>query len=256
MVQLNQEKLRKDYINWLNDRLSIKDLDGVFEITSPFLDINNDRMQIYVVPEQNRMKLSDDGTIITELKMSGCDVTSTKHREKILTLILNKFGVSRDSDELFVYATSDNYAQRKHFLLQAMLAVNDMFMTSRHHVKNIFLEEVEQFLMQNDIRYNDDISFIGKSGFTHNFDFAIPHYKNIPERIIKVINNPNRNMTESAIFSWNETRDLRKYNSVLYAFLNDREQNVSENITNAFSEYGIKTVKWSKRKEIIKELSA
>lgn len=47
--------------------------------------------------------------------------------------------------------------------------------------------------MQNDIRYNDDVSFIGKSGFTHNFDFTIPHYKNISQRIIKVVNNPNRN---------------------------------------------------------------
>lgn len=249
-------KLREVYINWLNDRLSIKDLDGVFEITSPFLDINNDRMQIYVMPEDRQLKLSDDGSVITELRMSGCDVLSTDRRKNILAFILSKFGVKRKNDELFVYANYDNYAQRKHFLLQAMLSVNDMFMTSSQHVTHIFLEEVEQFLEQHGIRYNEGMSVIGKSGFTHNFDFAIPHFKHIPERMIKVINNPQRNIAESMIFSWNETRAMRKHQSVLYAFLNDQEQTVSEYITNALREYDIKPVEWSKREKVIRELSA
>lgn len=253
---LNQDQLRKSYINWLNERLSIKDLQGVFEITSPFLDINNDRLQVYVIPEGKQIKLSDDSSIITELKMAGIDVLGTKNREKTLSFILNKFGVQRSGEELFVYSTPDDYAQKKHFLLQSMIAVNDMFMTSRTHVTNIFMEEVEQFLIENEIRYNDNISFIGKSGFTHNFDFAIPHYKEIPERIIKVINNPNRNIAQSLIFSWNEARDQRKHRSVLYAFLNDREQKVGSNLLNAFNEYDIKSVQWSKRVEVIKELSA
>lgn len=256
MIQLNQEQLKKDYLNWLNNRIKIENLDGVFEITSPFLDKNNDRLQIYVVPENNHLKLSDDSSIITELQMSGCDVFGTDYRMKMLSLILNKFGVQRDESELYIYATEDDYAQKKHFLLQAMLSVNDMFLTSRPHVVNIFLEEVAQFLEQNNIRFNDDVSFVGKSGFTHSFDFAIPRYHDIPERIIKAINNPNRSTAESLLFSWNETRDMRRSESVLYAFLNDQDHAISENIKSAFSKYDIKTVTWSNRKQVVDELSA
>lgn len=256
MIQLNQDQLRKNYIDWLNHRMTIEVLDGVFEITSPFLDVNNDRMQIYVVPDGNKMKLSDDSSIITELKISGCDIYGTEHRQRILSFILNKFGIQRKDDELFVYATLENYPQKKHFLLQAMLTVNDMFMTSRSHVTNIFLEEVENFLVENDIRYTDDISFVGKSGFTHSFDFVISKYRNIPERIIKAINNPNRSTAESLILSWNETRNMRKSKPVLYAFLNDTNQQISNHIINAFNEYEIETVTWSKRDKIIDELSA
>lgn len=57
-----------------------------------------------------------------------------------------------------------------------------------------------------------------------------------------MINNPNRNMAESVIFSWNETRETRKHKSVLYAILNDCEQNVSQHITNAFREFDIKMI--------------
>jgi len=189
MPQLNQGQLKTAYMNWLNERITIHDLDGVFQITSPFLDVNNDRLQIYVIPEGDSLKLSDDGHVINELEISGCSIFDSKKRIEILTFILNKFGVERNGNELFIRATIDTYAQKKHFLLQAMLSANDMFMTTRSNVGGIFSEEVEKFLLEKDIRYSDNISFIGKSGFTHNYDFVIPKYRNTPERMIKAINN-------------------------------------------------------------------
>lgn len=255
MPQLNQGQLKTAYMNWLNERITIHDLDGVFQITSPFLDVNNDRLQIYVIPEGDSLKLSDDGHVINELEMSGCSIFDSKKRIEILTFILNKFGVERNGNELFIRATIDTYAQKKHFLLQVMLSTNDMFMTTRSNVGGIFLEEVEKFLLEKDIRYSDNISFIGKSGFTHNYDFVIPKYRNTPERMIKAINNPTRSTAESLLLSWGETRETRKSKTVLYAFLND-EHEISDTIMNAFHQYDIKPVQWSAREGFINELSA
>ena len=178
-------------------------------------------MQIYVIPDGDTLTLSDDGYIIDELQMSGCDVFSSNRRKEILDSILNKFGVKRENEELFVKATLKDFPQKKHFLLQAMLSVNDMFMTTRDNVTSIFIEEVETFLYQHDIRFTDNISFVGKSGFTHNFDFVIPKYKNTPDRVIKAINNPTREKAESLLFSWDDTKENRKSETILYAFLND-----------------------------------
>lgn len=256
MPKINQDQLKKSYIDWLNSRITIEDLDGVYQITSPYLDVNNDRLQLYVSKEGDVLKLSDDGQVINELEMTGCNISRSKKRMEILSFILNKFGVKQNGDELFIYATMGNYAQRKHFLLQAMLSVNDMFMTTRANVTSIFLKEVERFLVENEIRFSDNISFIGKSGFTHNFDFVIPKFREIPERIIKVINNPRRDTAESLIFAWNETRETRKSKAVMYAFLNDENKSIGDTITSAFNQYNIKPIPWSQSGQYIDELIA
>jgi len=256
MPKINQDQLIESYIEWLHSRISIEDLDGIYQITSPYLDVNNDRLQIYVSNEGDILKLSDDGQVINELEMSGCHISNSKKRMEILNFILNKFGVKKNGDELFIHATLDNFAQKKHSLLQAMLSVNDMFMTTRANVTSVFLEEVENFLNENDIRFSDNVSFIGKSGFTHNFDFVIPKYRKVPERIIKVINNPRRDTAESLIFSWNETKETRKSDAVMYAFLNDENKSVSDSLISAFKQYEIKTVQWSMKDQYLHELTA
>lgn len=256
MSLINQDQLKTSYLNWLNERITIKDVNGVFQITTPLLDRNNDRMQIYVIPDGDSLTLSDDGHIIDELQMSGCDVFSSNRRKEILDSILNKFGVKRDNEELFVKATLKDFPQKKHFLLQAMLSVNDMFMTTRDNVMSIFIEEVETFLYQHDIRFTDNISFVGKSGFTHNFDFVIPKYRNTPDRVIKAINNPTREKAESLLFSWDDTKENRKSETVLYAFLNDSEKKISNNILSAFAQYDVKPIPWTNKEQYLKELSA
>lgn len=256
MTLINQDQLKTSYLNWLNQKITIKDLNGVFQITSPLIDRNNDRLQIYAIPNGDSLKLSDDGYIIDELQMSGCDVFSSGRRKEILDFILNKFGVKRKDEELFINATLEDFPQKKHFLLQAMLCVNDMFMTTRDNVTSIFLEEVENFLLTNEIRYSENISFIGKSGFTHNFDFIIPKYKKSPERIIKAINNPTRDKAESLLFSWDDTRNTRKNEAVLYAFLNDTDKKISKTILSAFAQYDVHPIPWTKKDHYIKELSA
>jgi len=256
MTWLNQDQLKKSYIDWLKERISIDDLDGVLQITSPYLDVNNDRLQIYVINEKDAIKLSDGGHVINELEMLGCYIANSKRRQSLFKLILNKFGVQQLGNELFVYANLENFAQKKHFLLQAMLSVNDMFMTTRENVTSIFLEEVERFLTSHDIRFSDNIAFTGKSGFTHNFDFVIPKYGKAPERIIKAINNPQRDTAQSLIFSWNETKETRKSKAIMYAFLNDDERTVSNTVITAFEQYGIKTVRWSDKNQYIEELTA
>jgi hypothetical protein len=256
MAMVNHDYLKTAYMNWLKEKVTFKDINGILQITSPLLDRNNDRMQIYVIPDGDTLILSDDGQIINELQMSGCDIFSSNKRKEILDGILNKFGVKRDKEELFVKATINDFPQKKHFLLQAMLSVNDMFMTSRESITSIFLEEVEIFLAKNDVRYSENVSFVGKSGFTHNYDFIISKYKQAPERIIKAINNPTRDKAETLLFSWDDIRETRKSEAVLYAFLNDNDKKINKSILSAFAEYDVKPILWTQKENFIRELSA
>jgi hypothetical protein len=111
-------------------------------------------------------------------------------------------------------------------LIQAMMTVNDMFMTSRDHVQSIFLEEVDQFLFENDIRVTENISFTGKSGFPQTFHFVIPRSRQHPERLLHALN-----------------------------ILNDSEKPIRTGIINALHEYDVQPILWSSRKSYIKELT-
>ena len=59
------------YLAWLRDRISVAEIDGVCEITTPFLDRHNDQLQIYVEREGDRLRLTDDGYVIGDLQSSG-----------------------------------------------------------------------------------------------------------------------------------------------------------------------------------------
>lgn len=252
------DQLISSYTEWFKQNISASKLnDGIIEITSPFMDRHNDFLQIYAIVENNKIRLTDDGYIINDLTMSGCPVDNTARRKEILQSILNGHGVKRsDRDELYVEATFDNFPQRKHMLLQAMMAVNDMFMTSHTNVSTIFFEEVENFFIENGIRYTDSISLTGKSGLTHTYDFVINGFKNTPDRLISTINNPNQDRAKIEIFGWNEIKDTRRKPTSLYVFLNDKNKEVASDIIAAFNEYEIISVLWSKRRQYIAELSA
>jgi hypothetical protein len=100
------------------------------EITTPFLDRHNDYLQVYVKKENSRYTLTDDGYIIDDLEQCGCHVDPFK-RQEILKRILNGFNVQQDNNALITYATDENFAVRKHSLIQAMLAVM-IFFTGHH----------------------------------------------------------------------------------------------------------------------------
>ena len=166
----------ESYVNWLKTSIHQKELNGYYEITTPFLDRHNDHLQIYVKQNGDKYILTDDGYILSDLMMSGCDIHSP-NRQNILQTILNSLRIKNEGDSLIIEARAENFPQKKHLLLQAMVSVNDMFMTAQPRVANLFLEDVEQFLDLKEIRFTPLVQFTGKSGFIHNFDFVIPASK-------------------------------------------------------------------------------
>ena len=121
------ESLVKQYSDWLKDKTILRSIDDQWvQITTPFLDRHNDCLQIYAKREREGFLLTDDGYIINDLINSGCDLKSHK-RPELLKITLNGFGVHLEGDQLIIYSSSDDFSLKKHNLIQAMLAVNDLF---------------------------------------------------------------------------------------------------------------------------------
>lgn len=250
------QQLLDQYWAWLKDKTKLREVGGEWvEITTPHLDRHNDYLQIYARRMNGNLVLTDDGYIIGDLIRGGCRLDSPK-RQALLNMTLAGFGVQLVEGRLEVRASPENFALRKHNLLQAMLAVNDLFYLAIPMVASLFYEDVVLWLEASDIRFTPNVKFTGKSGYDHLFDFVIPKSRKQPERILHTITRPSKDTAEAAAFKWIDTRDVRSSDSRAYALLNDQEQGVPQGVVDALGSYDIRPVIWSAREQVREELAA
>ena len=254
---MNEEiqKLIDQYHTWLKDKTVLRQLGDWTEITTPYIDRHNDYIQVYAKSDNGNFVLTDDSYTIEDLISSGCELDKPR-RKALLKTTLNGFGVQLEGRALSVRATRANFPSRKHNLLQAMLAVNDMFYLARPMVASLFYEDVTSWLDLSEIRYIPKVKLTGITGFDYVFDFAIPKSKAQPERIMQAINHPNRESATKFMMGWHDTREARPIDTRAYAFLNDMEHEPPELVIDAFKSYDIRPILWSMREQVKPELSA
>lgn len=257
-MPFNYQDIIDAYVGWIKDNSSLRLIeDGRFcEITTPFLDRHNDHLEIYGTKKDNAIFLTDDGNTLSDLEMSGVLLSSPK-REKIFRTIVNGFGVRvGEKGELYVEGNVNGIGQKKHQLLQAILAVNDMFTLSQETVYSLFKEDVEMLFKSYGLVYSKDIKLIGKSGFDQNIDFLIPRSTNKPERLIRTINNPKKDNVMATIFAFNDIAAIREEVTSPYVIYNDTTDSlISQDSLEALSHYSIKTIPWSQREKCKEELA-
>jgi hypothetical protein len=255
MNTIDYDALIDRYLAWLKEKMCVQDVDGTCEITTPFLDRHNDSLQIYVKPVDAGLLLTDDGHVLRDLQLSGLEFNSER-RKKELQAILNGFGVQQIGDELTVEASEEDFGRKKHNMVQAMLSVGDLASIAPAVVASLFREDVENFLRGHHIRFTPTVTFKGKSGFDHQFDFVIPESETRPERILRAITRPSRQSVTALIFSWSDTREVRPEKATAYAVLNDTDTELSHDVVGALSRYSVRPVPWSQRERYVEELAS
>ena len=120
------QRLLDDYHAWLESKIALRQFEQWVEITTPYLDRHNYYLQIYVKQADGGFVLADDGYTVDDLEQAGCKLESRK-RQDLLRMTLNGFDVRMDGKALQIHASPEDFALRKHNLVQAMLAVNETF---------------------------------------------------------------------------------------------------------------------------------
>ena len=251
------QSLLDQYWTWLKDQTILRKLGQWVEITTPYLDRHNDFLQIYAKRSGGMFILTDDGYTVTDLEQSGCALDSPR-RKDLLTITLNGFGVQMNetSKALEVRTSEANFALRKHNLVQAMLAVNDLFYLASPTVANLFYEDVVAWLDDCDIRYTPNVRFSGRSGYDHRFDFVIPKSRRQPERVVRAINRPSRETAQAMTFAWLDTKEVRSPEARAYAMVNDSDGPISQSVLDAMHSYDVQPISWSDREKTRGELAA
>lgn len=244
------------YASYISENLICEAVsNGYYEISTPFLNRHNDAIVIYVKMEsQGNILISDNGETMEDLRLSGVEF-NTEKKKRELNIILNGFGVIQKGTELYVRATAGDFSRKQHNLIQALLSVNDMYMLASEVTTGCFFEDVQEFFEKHDIRYSSNIILEGKTHLTHKFDFLINKSKNSKERLIKVVNSPNRENLKGTLFSFVDL-GARGESSQGMLILNDTNKKIPEENIRAVSEYSITPIPWSAIDQYIPQLAA
>ena len=133
-------------------------------------------------------------------------------------------------------------------LIQAMLSVNDLFYLTQPMGHQFFTEDVTQWIYEKAIRFSHQVSFEGKSTFTHHYDFLIQKSKASPERLLKVINSLSYDYAKQVVFNWNDTRGTRPATSECFVLLNDAEE-IPSGVMTSLKQYVLFPIPWKRREQ-------
>lgn len=254
MTKEECRQLVDSYVEWLRRGISVESVGDACELTTPFLDRHNDHIQVYAERQNGKIILSDDGYILSDLRTSGLELT-TPRRRSVMETALRGFGVQLEGNRLLVEASPRNLGQRVHSLIQAMLALNDMFVLAQPGVATFFWEDVRAFLDDHKVRYSPRVKLSGKTGYDHAIDFLIPRSPDAPERLVQAINAPNKSTIGNYLFVLTDTREGRG-EAEAYAFLNDTERHVGGDVIEALEAYQVRPTLWSQRERFAERLAA
>lgn len=248
------KKLTKEYHSWVNESTTLREIENCVEITTPFLDRHNDMMQIFATVSGDEIILSDDGYTIEDLEFCGFNV-NTSSRSKLIEQNLNGFGVKRKGNDLVARTTAQDFALSMHNLLQAMIAIDDLYYLATPSRVSRFDADLVTWLNDSGIRF-DAKKFKGRTGYNVDYKYVIPPSGKMPERMLLAIDNPDRSAVEQVAFRWLDIRDERPSDARLYPILNDAQSISVVREMDALRSHEINPVPWSERESVRDELAA
>jgi uncharacterized protein YegP (UPF0339 family) len=215
-------------------------------ISTPFIGLFNDTLEIYAKNENGKILMSDDGVTLKNLELVGASLSRSPKRKDVLERILLTYGIQFNNNELFVEATEQNFPQKKHNLISE---INDLYMLAKHTVATVFKEDVQHFLDEQEIVYTPQFISKGSTGLEFTFDFQIA-YRN-KEIVLKSFNTLNKLNLPNFLFTWEDIKGVREKitgKSVIgLAVINDVEKEIQDEYLHALKSKNTDYILWSQR---------
>jgi hypothetical protein len=240
-----------EYYNWLRDKTQVlkDEQTGWYAITTPFLGLFNDNIEIYVKSDNGRIILSDDGQTLSNLKLVGSSIAQSPKRKEWLDMILLNYGVVLNNNEIQTVGNEKEFNQKKHNLLCAISDISDMAMLAKHTVSSLFREDVKGFFDEQNIIHTPQFIAKGGTGIEFIFDFQIAGRQK--ELVIKSFNSLNKMNVPTFLFGWEDIKDAREKISGKQlkglAIINDIEKELKQEYIGALESKGADVVMWSQR---------
>lgn len=243
------EESINQYYKWLKDKTFIKQNEHSewISVSTPFIGIFNDPIEIFMKKENDDILLSDDGLTLKNLDLLGINVNRSPKRKEWLDFILSNYGISLNDGELNVIANQYNFPQKKHNLICAISEITDLETTSKHVVSSLFRENVKNLLDEQGIIYTPQFIVKGNTGIDFIFDFQIAERDN--ELVLKSFNSLNRTNIPNYLFSLDDIKSNRERTSgkklISIAIVNDIGKELKKEYVSALKSKDTEVIFWS-----------
>jgi len=243
--------LINDYYIWLKNKTIIipDERTEWVAIQTPFIGLFNDAIEMYAKRKDNKIILSDNGETFHNLELVGTSLNRFGERRNIAERILLNYGIQQHDNELITETTEQNFSQKKHNFLSAIMELNDLYVLSKTSVASIFKEDVRTYLDEKNIIYTPDFISKGSTGLEFMFDFQIAGKHS--ELVLKSFNTINKQTLSSFLFSWDDIKPVRekvsKKNVTAIAIINDEEKQIKGEFLEALKAKNANFIIWSER---------
>jgi len=240
-----------EYYNFLKEKtIILKNTQTEwFIISTPFVGLFNDTIDIYCKESNGIITLSDDGNTLHNLDISGVSITRSPKRKEIFEKIILNYGIQCNDGELIVTSSLKAFPQKKHNLISAILEISDMHMLMKQNVFSMFREEVQNYLEEQDIIYTPHFISKGSTGLEFTFDFQIARRDR--EIVINTFNTINQTNLTKFLFSWDDIKETRQKITqkqlVSLAIINNDERQIRKDYLDALAAKGSDYVLWTDR---------
>lgn len=240
-----------EYYNWLREKTVVNkdELTGWFTITTPFIGLFNDNIEIYAKMDGNKVILSDDGLTLSNLELAGAPILRSPKRKEWLEMILLNYGVVLTENELQTIGNEKDFNQKKHNLICAISELSDMAMMAKHTVSSIFKEDVKAYLEEQNIIYTPQFIAKGSTGIEFTFDFQIAGRNK--ELVIKSFNSLNKINVPNFLFGWDDIKGAREKISgkelTGLAIVNNIDKEIKQEYLDALKSKGANYILWDQR---------
>ena len=247
-----------DYCRWLRDNTCIRKDVGTewYAISTPFIGLFNDHIEIYVKKEGNSIILSDDGETLRNLSLAGVDFNRSEKRKEMLDSVLRTHGVALEDGELVIRCYTQDFPFKKHALVTAIMNVCDFEYLSSHKVSSLFHEDVREYLDSREITYASSINLLGASGLDYNFNFLLSGRNT--DLCIKTYDIIKQDYVTSLLYCISDVQNARqhiskkKFRSLIV--INDQIKEPPQRLVSVLKDNQVDVVLWSLRQEMDKML--
>lgn len=220
-------------------------------ISTPFIGLFNDTIEIYIKREGDKILLSDDGATSKNLEFLGVPLTRSPKRREALNRILLTYGIDYNDSELTTIASEKTFAQKKHNFVSAIAEISDIYMLSKSSVGSFFREDVQEYLDKNGLVYTPQFISRGITGLDFTFDFQVAYRDK--EIILKSFNTINKLTLTNFLFTWDDVKTYRekitRKQIEAIAVINNDEKEVNPLYLEALSNKNTAYILWSARDE-------
>lgn len=202
-----QNDVARDYLSWLRERLKVVERGDVSVLSTPFLDPFHDGIQVYIERSNGELVLHDNGNTLENLQCLGVKIEDSARRKALIERALAGCAVRLIKERLETTATGANLPQRAHYLLTAILRLNDLWMSRVPHTFTDFFEVIVEFFDRHNVSYVANVSIPGRT-VEHPMDFVIP-LPHKAEKLVKLIGSPSPQTAKLVSFTWMELKEVR-----------------------------------------------